>query len=164
MNVSLSASRRKNWEKIEVGQDAGAVSLSHYLHAEPRRQDGCSVRSLSLSSSSLFLRAKSRNSPQLLFLEMQDRKPDIGGDDEEVLKISLAHGGSEPVTVRAKATTLVSKLINAYASSAGINAASIRLATPDGDRMNAGQNLGFYNIEDGDQVDVMIEQIGGAAK
>ena len=119
---------------------------------------------LSLSSSSLFLRAKSRNSPQLLLLEMQDRKPDIGGDDEEVLKISLAHGGSEPVTVRAKATTLVSKLINAYASSAGINAASIRLATPDGDRMNAGQNLGFYNIEDGDQVDVMIEQIGGAAK
>ena len=44
---------------------------------------------------------------------------------------------------------------------ARINPSSIRLATPDGDRMNAGQTLGFYGIEDGDQLDVMIEQTGG---
>lgn len=57
--------------------------------------------------------------------------------------------------------TFFRRLVNAYAQSAGISPASIRLTTPDGDRMNQQQNLGFYDIRDGDQLDVMIEQIGG---
>ena len=70
------------------------------------------------------------------------------------------------------------RLVNAYASSAGINPASIRLTTPEGDRMvrvgavfsqffhprgpqNQQKDLAFYGVMDGDQLDVMIEQVGG---
>jgi hypothetical protein len=45
----------------------------------------------------------------LLIVARQDVKPVVEEGGEAVLKISLAQPGSEPVTVRAKSSTLVSK-------------------------------------------------------
>jgi len=80
---------------------------------------------------------------------------------ETVLKISLAQPGSDPVTVRAKPSTLVSKLVAAYAQSANISASAFRLVTSEGDRMAGDKTLAHYGVQDGDQVDVVIEQTGG---
>ncbi len=77
-------------------------------------------------------------------------------------------GVSEPVTVRAKSSTLVSKyargmshqfvgslaelvsfdrLINAFATAQRLNPATIRLVSPTGERMRPNQRLADYGVE-----------------
>jgi hypothetical protein len=51
--------------------------------------------------------------------------------------------------------------MNAFAQSSGVSAKSFRLVTGEGDRMQLDKTLGDYNIQDGDQLDVVIEQLGG---
>lgn len=136
----------------------------------------------------------------------EDVKPNPAQlDGQPTLRVTLASPGmSEPITIRAKSSTAVSKcailppplppssrlppaaavslllhararafftlssrpppsprLINAFANNQGINAATIRLVTPEGERMRPQQTLGDYGIEDNDRLDVLIEQIGG---
>ncbi len=55
------------------------------------------------------------------------------------------------------------RLINAYAGSANISASSFRLVTSEGDRMSGDKTLSHYNVQDGDQLDVVIEQTGGSS-
>jgi hypothetical protein len=53
------------------------------------------------------------------------------------------------------------RLVAAYASSANISASAFRLVTSEGDRMSGDKTLAHYGLQDGDQVDVVIEQTGG---
>merc|ERR1711991_1065478 len=90
---------------------------------------------------------------------MEEKKPIVS--EEEVLRVSLAQPGQEAVTVRAKLSTPVSKLINAYAQSANLDPQVLRLFSSEGERMEPTRTLGDYGIQDNDQLDVNLSQIGG---
>ena len=53
------------------------------------------------------------------------------------------------------------RVMNAYAQTNNVSASSFRLVTAEGDRMSGDKPLSHYNVQDGDQLDVVIEQTGG---
>eukprot|EP01088_Endostelium_zonatum_P018092 TRINITY_DN5674_c0_g1_i1.p2 TRINITY_DN5674_c0_g1~~TRINITY_DN5674_c0_g1_i1.p2 ORF type:complete len:107 (-),score=32.18 TRINITY_DN5674_c0_g1_i1:772-1062(-) len=86
----------------------------------------------------------------------------IEDEDNKVITVKLSpQDGGDVVDIKAKKKTKVQRLIDAYASQRGIDAKTLRLFTPDGNRMNSGQTLAELQIEDGDQIEVMMTQLGG---
>jgi len=78
-----------------------------------------------------------------------------------VIQVKLVpQDGSDPLEIKAKASTPVQRLIDAYAKEKGIDGNQLRLFL-DGKRLSPGQNLGQTEVQNGDQIDVAIEQIGG---
>lgn len=88
----------------------------------------------------------------------------MGGDGEEnpnVLSLTVRSGGEE-VVFKVKKDTKMSKIFSAYASQKGIDPATMRF-TFDGKRLAADETPKMLEMEDGDQIDVHIEQLGGFA-
>ena len=79
-------------------------------------------------------------------------------DEKLDLKVSDAHGALTHFKV--KKTTKFRKILTAYASKAGIEERAIRLMV-DGERVNLEQCPGDLDMENGDQIDAMVEQQGG---
>jgi len=76
-------------------------------------------------------------------------------DEKLDLKVSDSHGALTHFKV--KKTTKFRKILTAYASKAGIEERAIRLMV-DGERVNLEQCPGDLDIENGDQIDAMVEQ------
>jgi len=66
----------------------------------------------------------------------------------------------EEVLFKIKKTTKMEKVFNAYASKKGVAANSLRFLL-DGDRIRGDQTPNDLDLEDGDQVDAVLEQLGG---
>ena len=79
-------------------------------------------------------------------------------DEKLDLKVSDSHGALTHFKV--KKTTKFRKILTAYASKAGIEKRAIRLMV-DGERVNLEQCPGDLDMENGDQIDAMVEQQGG---
>ena len=79
-------------------------------------------------------------------------------DEKLDLKVSDSHGALTHFKV--KKTTKFRKILTAYASKAGIEERAIRLMV-DGERVNLEQCPGDLDMENGDQIDAMVEQQGG---
>ena len=64
---------------------------------------------------------------------------------------------------RCKKTTALSKLMNAFCQRQGVNMSSVRFLF-DGTRINSDQTPEGLEMEDGDVIDVMVEQQGGGRR
>ncbi|ELR13447.1 ubiquitinlike protein [Acanthamoeba castellanii str. Neff] len=102
-------------------------------------------------------------------MEGEDRKSNIvkatpGEEGEDaVISVKLApQDGSGVVEIRAKGKTKIKRLVDAWAKQKSINPQSVRLLGPEGQRLNLESTLNEANINDGDQIDVMLLQTGGA--
>mmetsp|Transcript_3733 Transcript_3733/g.10238 ORF Transcript_3733/g.10238 Transcript_3733/m.10238 type:complete len:87 (+) Transcript_3733:77-337(+) len=72
--------------------------------------------------------------------------------------------GEDQVQIKAKPSTKICKLINAFAANKNINASDIRLINDTGKRFSSTceDTLADLGVEDGDSFDVVLEQVGGA--
>ena len=64
---------------------------------------------------------------------------------------------------RCKKTTALSKLMNAFCQRQGVNLNAVRFLF-DGTRINSDQTPEGLEMEDGDVIDVMVEQQGGGRR
>ena len=87
----------------------------------------------------------------------EPKKVDIS---EDLLNIKCVSQDRDEVCFRLKTTTPFQKMFDAYASQTKLNAASLRFLF-DGTRINPTASPGALQMEDGDTVDVYMEQVGG---
>lgn len=86
-------------------------------------------------------------------------------EGQPVLRLHVAlPRGDEPILVRAKSTTLVSKVLNSIAAQLHVDPHVMRLVAPDGDRMRPEEQLGHYQLQDEDTISLVMEQTGGEKK
>ena len=86
--------------------------------------------------------------------EAKDEKPDTIN-----LKV-VAQDGNE-IFFKCKMKTQLNKLMKAFCSRNGVAQNSVRFLF-DGNRINGSQTPQELDMEDGDVIDVMVEQQGGA--
>ena len=79
--------------------------------------------------------------------------------DNYPLDLKVVTQAGTEIFFKCKQTTPLSKLMNAFCQRQGINAASVRFLF-DGQRLNPQQTPQELEMEDGDVVDVMVEQQG----
>uniref|UniRef100_A0A7S3B187 Ubiquitin-like domain-containing protein n=1 Tax=Haptolina ericina TaxID=156174 RepID=A0A7S3B187_9EUKA len=91
----------------------------------------------------------------------QDDKKDVKDGNHINLKV-VTQDGNE-IFFKCKATTPLSKLMNAFCQRQGVALASVRFLF-DGTRINEHQTPSDLDMEDGDVIDVMVEQQGGARR
>eukprot|EP01089_Gocevia_fonbrunei_P012082 TRINITY_DN2764_c0_g1_i3.p1 TRINITY_DN2764_c0_g1~~TRINITY_DN2764_c0_g1_i3.p1 ORF type:complete len:102 (+),score=26.14 TRINITY_DN2764_c0_g1_i3:47-352(+) len=98
-------------------------------------------------------------------MEGEDRKPVLplqGEDDNAAITVKLVpQDGDQTVDIKAKKKTKVARLIDAYAAQRNIQSSAIKLLNDQGHRVQPHQTLKEAGIEDGDQLDVMMNQEGG---
>jgi small ubiquitin-related modifier len=86
------------------------------------------------------------------------------GDEEEAesttiqLRVRDQHG--EEMFFKVKKETKMTKIMEAYAQRKGIQANSLRF-TMDGERINGTDTPKMLEMENDDQIDVMMETVGG---
>ncbi|KAJ3370946.1 Small ubiquitin- modifier 1 [Allomyces arbusculus] len=97
-----------------------------------------------------------------------DRKPDVkpaaGGAVQQVTLKLRDPQGSE-IEFKVKSTTKFQKIAKAYADKKNIDLAGLRFQV-DGERVDllSEQTVGELDLEDGDIVDVVINQVGGVVE
>ena len=79
---------------------------------------------------------------------------------DDMLNIKCVSQDRDEVCFRLKTTTPFQKMFDAYASQTKLNAAALRFLF-DGTRINSTQSPGALQMEDGDTIDVYMEQVGG---
>lgn len=87
----------------------------------------------------------------------EDTKP----KDEEPINLKVAMQDGNEIFFKCKPTTPLQKLMNAFCQRQGVNTASVRFLF-DGTRLLPTQTPQDLGMEDGDAIDAMIEQKGGA--
>ena len=87
--------------------------------------------------------------------EQRDVKPG------EQLTVSIKDQSGEMMHFKIKKTTKMSKVFDAYASRKGQARPSLRFML-DGRRVTDEQTPGELGLEDGDQLDAVMEQTGGS--
>mmetsp|Transcript_28726 Transcript_28726/g.92489 ORF Transcript_28726/g.92489 Transcript_28726/m.92489 type:complete len:91 (+) Transcript_28726:94-366(+) len=87
--------------------------------------------------------------------EEDEKKP--GAD---ALNIRIRDQGGEETFFKVKKSTKLEKVFNAYSQRKGVNAQSLRFLF-DGSRVRPEQTPQDIDMEDGDQLDCMLEQQGG---
>lgn len=79
----------------------------------------------------------------------------------EQLNLKVKSQDGEEVFFKIKNTTQLKKLMDAYCQRQSLNVANVRFLF-DGERLHEGQTPKELNMENGDEIDVVIEQVGGA--
>ncbi|KAL7480314.1 hypothetical protein ACHAW6_006011, partial [Cyclotella cf. meneghiniana] len=87
-----------------------------------------------------------------------DAKPE--GEGSEQLTIRVKDQSGEETFFKVKKTTKMSKIFNAYATRKGLDPSSIRFLL-DGDNIDPNQTPKMLELEDQDQIDCVLEQVGG---
>ncbi|WVQ96980.1 hypothetical protein IAU59_004089 [Kwoniella sp. CBS 9459] len=87
-----------------------------------------------------------------------EAKPKPEGDNTLNIKIVSTNG--DEVFFKIKKTTKLNKLKSAYADRVGTDVTSIRLLF-DGQRILDDQTAADLELEDGDSIEVLLEQVGG---
>lgn len=81
-------------------------------------------------------------------------------DEEETLQIRVKDQSGEEVFFKVKPHTQMGKIFDAYAKRRGIDRTALRFML-DGKRINNNDTPVTLELEDLDQVDCLLEQIGG---
>lgn len=79
---------------------------------------------------------------------------------EDVLTVRIKDQGGEETFFRVKTKTQMGKIFGAYAQRKGVQLSSLRFLL-DGERINPEDTSISLELEDGDQIDVLLEQFGG---
>ena len=75
---------------------------------------------------------------------------------------SLPSQNGEETQFKIKKTTKMGKVFKAYAERKGISQSTLRFLL-DGERVADDQTAKMLELEDGDQIDAVLEQVGGSA-
>src|SRR2546423_14224681 len=92
-------------------------------------------------------------------IEKETSTAPSGGSSEHI-NIKVVGSDHNEVFFKIKRTTPLQKLMNAYCERQGKNIQSLRFIY-DGDRVNPQDTPLALEIEEGDTIDVMVEQLGG---
>jgi small ubiquitin-related modifier len=90
--------------------------------------------------------------------DTEDVKPAMG--EEAAITIKVREPTGEEIAFKVKKTTKMQKIIDAYANRKGVAVNALRFLL-DGNRINADDTPKTLELEDGDQIDVRVEQTGG---
>ncbi|EIW72896.1 hypothetical protein M231_00153 [Tremella mesenterica] len=88
-----------------------------------------------------------------------EAKP-VAQDGNAPINIKLTSPNGDEIYFKIKKSTKLGKLCAAYAERVGADVATIRLVY-EGVRVTAEQTALELELEDGDSIDVMLEQVGG---
>ncbi|WRT66000.1 uncharacterized protein IL334_002951 [Kwoniella shivajii] len=88
-----------------------------------------------------------------------EAKPKPEGD-ANTLNIKIVSTNGDEVFFKIKKTTKLNKLKSAYADRVGTDVNAIRLLF-DGQRILDDQTANDLDLEDGDAIEVLLEQVGG---
>ena len=93
----------------------------------------------------------------------EDTKPDEagGGGANEQITIRVKDQTGEETMFKIKKSTKMSKVFSAYAQRKGVDAAALRFLL-DGERINDTDTPKMLELEDEDQIDCVLQQVGGA--
>jgi len=80
--------------------------------------------------------------------------------EDNTLNIKIVSTDGNEVFFKIKKTTRLNKLKTAYAERVGADVASIRLLF-DGNRIGEDQTAADLDMEEGDAIEVLLEQVGG---
>ncbi|WWD18221.1 hypothetical protein CI109_102671 [Kwoniella shandongensis] len=89
-----------------------------------------------------------------------EAKPKPEGDANNTLNIKIVSTNGDEVFFKIKKTTRLNKLKTAYADRVGTDVNAIRLLF-DGQRILDTQTAEELELEDGDALEVLLEQVGG---
>ncbi|XP_057765595.1 small ubiquitin-related modifier 1-like isoform X2 [Salvia miltiorrhiza] len=89
----------------------------------------------------------------------EDKKP--GGDQSGHINLKVKGQDGNEVFFRIKRSTQLKKLMNAYCDRQSVDLSSIAFLF-DGRRLRAEQTPDELDMEDGDEIDAMLHQTGGA--
>ena len=92
--------------------------------------------------------------------DSEDKKPEKKEGGEGSLNIRIRDQTGEETFFKVKKTTKLDKVFNAYSTRKGVAATSLRFLF-DGSRVRGDQTPADIDMEDGDQLDCMLEQQGG---
>ena len=92
--------------------------------------------------------------------DSEDKKPEKKEGGEGSLNIRIRDQTGEETFYKVKYTTKFDTIFNKYATRKGICVASLRFLF-DGSRVRGDQTPADIDMEDGDQLDCMLEQQGG---
>jgi len=84
-----------------------------------------------------------------------EKKPDT-----EAINLKVVTQSGNEIYFKCKMTTALTKLMNAFCQREGVTMQSVRFLF-DGARINPNQTPKELDMEDGDVIDVMVEQQGG---
>mmetsp|Transcript_8457 Transcript_8457/g.12805 ORF Transcript_8457/g.12805 Transcript_8457/m.12805 type:complete len:92 (-) Transcript_8457:1138-1413(-) len=87
--------------------------------------------------------------------DQQETKP-----DGEQITIRVRDQTGEETVFKIKKTTKMSKVFNAYANRKGVDSKALRFLL-DGERIGEDQTPKLLELEDEDQIDCLLEQLGG---
>lgn len=96
---------------------------------------------------------------------MSDNEQEVRPKNEDPnapINIKVVTSQGEEVFFKIKRSTKLSKLQGAYASKVGKDVSSIRFLY-DGTRLNDDDTPATLDMEEGDAIDVMVEQVGGVS-
>ncbi|GFH57312.1 hypothetical protein CTEN210_13788 [Chaetoceros tenuissimus] len=88
----------------------------------------------------------------------KDTKPDVGGSEQITIRVRDQSG--EETVFKIKQTTKMSKVFNAYAQRKGLDPKALRFLL-DGQRIADDETPKTLELEDEDQIDCLLEQLGG---
>ncbi len=81
-------------------------------------------------------------------------------DDAATVTLRVRDQGGDEMFFKVKKETKMSKIIEAYATRKGVNAAALRFSM-DGERIQPTDTPKMLELENDDQIDVMLETVGG---
>ncbi|KAG0335107.1 dolichyl-phosphate-mannose-protein mannosyltransferase pmt3 [Podila humilis] len=88
-----------------------------------------------------------------------EKKPDV--PPVEHINLKVVGADQTEVFFKIKRSTQLKKLMEAYCERQGKSVASVRFLY-DGERIQATNTPNELEMDDGDSIDVMVEQIGGS--
>ena len=83
-----------------------------------------------------------------------------GEDGEPTLLLTVKDQTGDEMSFKVKKETKLGKIFRAYADSKGVDMASLRFSL-DGERLNGENTPKMLELEDGDQIDVSLDMVGG---
>jgi small ubiquitin-related modifier len=93
---------------------------------------------------------------------MADEKDKDDKKEKAHLQLTIKGNDNDKVYFKVKKSTKLKKLMDAYCGRLGVQAESVRFMF-DGDRLNPESSAEDAGMEDGDEIDAMVEQTGGSS-
>jgi ubiquitin len=85
------------------------------------------------------------------------------GEGGDVITLRVRDQTGDEMFFKVKKTTKMNKIFDAYAARRGITSNALRFML-DGERITADNTPKMLELEDNEQIDVMLETVGGMAK
>lgn len=85
------------------------------------------------------------------------------GEAGDVITLRVRDQTGDEMFFKVKKTTKMNKIFDAYAARRGITSSALRFML-DGERITADNTPKMLELEDNEQIDVMLETVGGVKK